>query len=372
MRSLRILHVLAERSWSGGEHQLAALIRHLEARGHRNAFICDPKGCFAEYAAVRGWPVDRLRMRNDFDLLAILGLRRLIRRRSPDIVHFACSRAHKLGGLAMAGIARPPARVVVRRMDYPLRPGPLRRWLYGRAVDRVVAVSSAVAREIRSLGVPAERIAVIHDGVDPESLERECRRADRVEVRAELGVPEGVPLGLTLASLHRRKGLDVLSAALCLVAGRLGRPLYWCIAGEGPLREELEACRKLVPKPVRLLLPGRRPAAPLLAAADLFVLPSRREGLGVALLEALSQGLPAVGSRIGGIPEVLEHEVCGLLASPGDARDLARAIRRLLERPAEARAFGEAGRRRVCERFSLDRMCRASEALYLELAARGM
>ncbi|MEZ5990714.1 MAG: glycosyltransferase, partial [Planctomycetota bacterium] len=194
---MKLLHVLSERHWSGGEHQLEALVRHLAADGWDQVLVLRPGARFADLGRELGLPVRELPLRNGLDVGSAVRLRRLCRAEAPDLVQLGCSRSHKVWGLArLLGGGLPPA-VVTRRMDYPLRRGRYRRWLYGRAVDAVVAVSEAVAREVRALGVEPGRVEVVPDGVDTALLASLAPR--RAEARSELGVPDDAVLGVTLA-----------------------------------------------------------------------------------------------------------------------------------------------------------------------------
>ncbi|MCB9881677.1 MAG: glycosyltransferase [Planctomycetes bacterium] len=384
---MRILHVLSERGYSGGEEQLARLLEHLVVAGHDSVLVLNPGARFEATCKDLGLPVHRVRMRNDADVIAIARLRKMFKVLRPDLIHFACSRGHKLGAFAARLTKSAPPTVVTRRMDYPLGRGRFRRWLYGTAVDGVVAVSEGVRREVLAIGVPESHVRCIHDGVDFERFAGLQRSPLRQRTRQELGCGVQCPdettvIGLTTASLHRRKGQDVLLDAL----GQLGQAtdafpglrLVWLFAGDGPERATLEArattlglCRLEDEEPrvsVRFL-GSVRPVDPLLAAADLFCLPSRKEGLGVALLEAMAAGIAVIGSAVGGMLEVIEHERSGLLVPVEDAHGIARSIASLLSAD-ERRKIGDAARDRVCAEFTIERMCRATEAYYRELIAR--
>ncbi|MFQ5507051.1 MAG: glycosyltransferase [Planctomycetota bacterium] len=366
---MRILHVLAERGFSGGEHQLLAVLGHLKSRGHESVLALNKGAAFHEHGLNLGLQVYEIPMRNDVDLAAMLKLRSLFRSSSPDLVHLACSRSHKLGGLAgAAGRSRPPI-VVTRRMDYPLGGSLYRRWLYRKAIDGVVVISEGVMEEVRKLGVDPDRVHLIHDGVDTNAIERATDAAARAGGRCELELEDRDVLGLTLASLHRRKGLDVLVNAL----RRLGAPasgrLVWVIAGEGPMRRGLLEQAVTLPDGVELKIQDKvEPPTRLLAAADLFCLPSRNEGLGVALLEAMAAGLPVVASKVGGMREVVVSEESGFLVPVEDGAALAKALARLLEDRELGRMFGRRARERVRTSFDLQRMCEQTEAVYARLA----
>ncbi len=365
----KILHILAERAWSGGEMQLEALVHFLAEKGHKQIFALQPGAQFEKVPRALGLRVLEQRMRNDLSLGALRGLRNIVKAEAQDLLHFACSRSHKLGGVASIGLS--PVKVVTRRMDYALRPNPWKRWLYCKAVDGVVCVSAAVQGEVLGLGVPPSRARLVHDGVDSARFAGLAFSDRRRAARTALGLDPQAFVGLTTASLHRRKGQDILLQALALLAPRLSiRKLQWVFAGEGPQGDALRAQAASLPGSIEVLFPGRvSRIEDLLAASDLFCLPSRREGLGVALLEAMAAGLPVIASKVGGMIEAFEDPESGRHVPPEDPASLAEAILSLETDPEKARAMGRRAAERCRESFDLRRMCRDTEAFYLELLA---
>lgn len=362
---MRILHILSERGFSGGEDQLAHVLERLSEAGHQNAVFLQPGAAFAETAERLHITTHELRMRNGFDLVAARKLRLVFGRVSCDLVHLADSRAHKLGGLAVFG-RRPPTMVATRRMDYPLRRGWGMRRLYGKVVAGVVAVSEAVRTEIVAIGVAPERVHVIHDGVDPgrfEGLDEE-----RGEARAALGLqPQDIVL-LSAASLRPRKGQGPLLRAFAAVAERFPQAQL-VLAGEGGDAQALATESRALGLDKRVLLPGRLPTRTCLALGDIACIPSLKEGLSVFSLEAQCVGLPVVASRVGGLPESVADGTTGLLVAPGDEAELSAALGRLLE-DADLRAeMGRAGRERVAQGFTARAMADKTVELYESLAA---
>ncbi len=365
MRSLAILHVDPERGFGGGETQVMGLLRHVAAAGQRQTLAADPAGELWRVAAARGIVLVPLPVRNHFDVLAGLRLGRLLVRERYDIVHFHTARAHALSAfLGPFGSAR---RVVTRRMDYRPRGGPYARWLYNRAVDAVVAISGGVREALVSAGVDPARIRVIASGVEFERYQACDER--RPSARAGYGVKGDVPVLAIVGALEPRKGHAVLLEALA----RLRRPEVRVLcAGAGSLRAELAGqCARLGLTEQVVFLGRLDEVTSLLAAADVVVMPSLQEGLGVAVLEALAAARPVIASRVGGLPEVLGEGAAGVLVPPGDGAALAAAIDGLLRDPARARALGAAGRERVRSRFSMATMAEATLALYRTLAGAG-
>ncbi len=359
---LRIAHVDAERDFSGGEVQVVLLIDGLAARGHHNLLLCPPRSGAAAEAARRGIAVGAVPMRNDLDLAAVWRLWRRLIGAEVDLVHLHTGRAAWLGGCA-AWLAGLPA-VVTRRMDRPLAPSWRTRLVYARFSRRTVAISPGVAERLVAGGVPRARIALIASAVDPARLLPVRARA---AVRAAQGAAPDVPVLLAMSALVRRKGIDVLLVAAAALGARGVRAQLW-IAGDGPERGALAAqVRQLgLAEQVRFL--GRRDdVGDLLAACDIFVLPSRREGLGVAALEAMAAGRPVVASAVGGLRDAVVDGRTGVLVPPEDPAALAAALERLTGDLALRTHLGAAGPQRIAEGFLPEQMVAAYERLYREV-----
>jgi glycogen(starch) synthase len=218
---------------------------------------------------------------------------------------------------------------------------------YGeQRADQVIVLTPRLAAILSAHGVPRGRIRVIPSGVRP-GLFAEPGRADPA---AALPRPRVVFLG----RLHRQKNVDLLLAA----AARLRHPAHLVLAGDGPERRRLEDLGRRLGLSGRVTFLGfvdhdRVPA--LLRGADVLVMPSRYEELGTAVVEAMHSGVPVVATRTGGIPDVIQDGVSGLLVEPGDVDGLAGAVDRMLADPAQRRRWGERGRHRVAD-FRWDRL----------------
>jgi glycosyltransferase involved in cell wall biosynthesis len=352
---VRVLHVDPERGWGGGEVQVTLLVRELARRGHTSVLAAPADAPLARALAADGVPVAECPIASSADVRAVPRLRRLAR--AVDVVHFHTARAHAmapwLGGLGVR-------RIVTRRMDYPPRGGPWARHLYNRAVDRVIAISDGVRAVLERAGVRPDRIRVVPSGVDTEAfaVAPDVRAAER---RAWQVADDDV-VAIVVGVLERRKG----HATLFEAAGRLRESrLRWVVCGAGSQEAALRADAAARGIDVRFL-GFRADVARCLAAADVAVLPSLHEGLGVAALEAMAAGRPVVASRVGGLAEVVADGETGRLVPAGDAAALAAALASLASVPAERTRMGDAGRARVRARFSATSMAEGTLACYGE------
>jgi glycosyltransferase involved in cell wall biosynthesis len=265
-------------------------------------------------------------------------------------------------GLPAAAMARVPVRISNRRN---LSAG---KTLVQRAAQRVaqrfahriVANSEAAAARVRAEGVPAQRVAVIRNGIDTNGFTPVTHGGPRRRI-------------VTIGNLRAVKGHDVLIDAAPLVLRHFPDATFRIVGG-GPLLDGLRARAKDRGVDGSLTFAGHRDdVAAQLAASDIFVLASRSESLPNAVVEAMAAGLPVIASAVGGVREILDDGRTGLLVAPDDAAALADRICRLMAAPAVAQSLGNAARAEVAARYSFPVMVAAFEGVYrAELQARGV
>jgi glycosyltransferase involved in cell wall biosynthesis len=189
----------------------------------------------------------------------------------------------------------------------------------------------------------------------------------RAAARGALGLPDGVKLVGTVARLHPSKGIDGLIAAAARVVTRLPHTRF-LLVGDGTERAALERLAHELGIAEHIVFLGeRRDVRFLLAGLDLFVLPSREEGMGIVLIEAMATGIPVVATATGGIVEVVEDGVSGFLVPRGDANALAESIILALSAPGRAEQVSANARRRAAAMFSIDTTVHRTEQIYEEL-----
>ena len=361
--ALSVVGVDPELGFGGGETQVLGLTLALAAAGHRADLICDPAGRLWERATAEGIRCHPIRIRNAIDLAAGVKLRAILKREHYDVVHFHTSRAHSMAPFAR-GFAS--TLLVTRRMDY--RPNrvfaPL---LFNRAVDGVVAISDAVADSLAAAGVDRRRVTVVHSGVDCNRF-RPPTAQERTDARGALGISDDEILISAVGALEQRKGHRYLIEAIgALAAPPASLKLKCFIVGQGSVHKVLQGEIAVIRSLDRIKLLGRvDDPRELLWASDIFAMPSLKEGLGVAALEAMASNLPVIASNVGGLREVVEDERSGLIVPPANSAKIASAIQRLAESDELRTEMGAAARVRVVENYSMEKMAARTLALYRE------
>jgi glycosyltransferase involved in cell wall biosynthesis len=228
-------------------------------------------------------------------------------------------------------------------------------------IDRLIAVSRSIVDKLRQEGRDAAPISLIHNGVD---LERYDHQGPCCTLRDEYDLPAEGPIVGVVARLEPEKGHPTLLEAWRTIAAAVPDATL-LVVGEGSQRAALEALAADLGVADRVVFTGRRDDVPAVTAAlDVAVLPSYREALGLTVLEAMALSRPVVASNVGGIPEMIEDGVTGLLVPPRDAGALAAAILRLLRDHPLADTLGRAGHDLVHESFCIELMVAAVEQIY--------
>ena len=363
---LRVLHLDSERTWRGGERQVLELMRRQRETGDEPHLAAPSGSAIAERASAEGFPVHPVPMRGTWDLASVFDVARLHRSLRPDVTHWHAARAHAIG--AMASLVAPgPVRVVSRRVDFLVRRSPGSRLLWSLPIDAILAISEGVRDALVRSGIPAAAITVVPSGIDLVAH----AGGNRERTRAREGVHPGEVLVLQVAALAPHKSQrDLLRAARVALDRRADLGLRFWIVGEGPLRRELEAEHERLGLGDRVRFLGfRDDVHDLVAAADLFCVSSYLEGMGTSTLDAMAAGLPVVATRVGGIPEIVEDGVTGILVPPRDPESLARGVLDLAGDPGRRERMGQEARIKVGA-FSADRTAERTRAAYEAARAR--
>jgi glycosyltransferase involved in cell wall biosynthesis len=360
-RPYPIAFLLTSFDVGGTERQMVELIRRLD----RSEFEVH-LGCFHRRGALEARATENVASVAEFPLNGfgrpsavrqLLAFARWCRRIQARIVHTVDLYTNILGlpGGALAGV---PVRIGNRRelaSTIGTRARLAAQRLSYTAAHAVVANANAAVEQLRNEGVPEKKIHVISNGVDCGAFAAPGREAST-----------GARRLLTVANLRPEKGHDTLIAAASAIVQRHADAEFH-IAGDGPGRASLERQVLVRGLSSRFHFLGERSDIPdLLAQSDLFVLPSRSEACPNSLLEAMAAGLPIVASRAGGIPELIDSGMNGVLVTPDAPDARAAAVLSVMDRPAFAATLGRAAREKAVRRFSFDRMVSSFEGLYLE------
>jgi glycosyltransferase involved in cell wall biosynthesis len=382
---IRLVRVIARLNVGGPTIQAITLTRLLESRGYATTLVHGVEGpsegnmrYLAERLAVHPRLIKWLRpTHGPHDLPALPALMWTLWHARPHIVHTHAAKGGALGRAAARICAR-QAVLVHTFHGHSLRSyfSPRRARLYAqierilaRRTTALIAVSEEVRDELVELGVaPRERFEVVPLGFDLSAFDPDppTRARGRAAIRAELEVAEGERVVTLIARLVPIKRVDRFLRVAGAMASQPG--VRFVVVGDGELRWQLQRSAEAKALGSRLTWMGfRRDIADVCFASDVVVLTSDNEGTPVSLIEAHAAGLPVVATAVGGVRSVVEEGVTGYVVEPTDEQGFADAVLALLGDPERARAMGEAGRARVAEMFSLERLVDHLDALYRRL-----
>lgn len=351
MKRLRVLHLDSGASWRGGQRQVLLLALGLRDRGHEPFLIGSPGSPLVEKARAQGLAVAAIPMAADWDVRAARRIRARMRAWGVDLVHAHDARSHALAMIALLGRNEMPL-VVTRRVPFSPRSV---RVKYGARVSRFIAISRAVRDAMVAGGIDQSRISVVHSGIATRSESVTPR-----DWRSELEWDGDTVIAGIVGAMTPEKGIDML--------GSIGSSMP-------------ESARKRVRV---ILLGGSQDAIqeaggltvhsagfvsdidPAMQGLDMLWHPSKAEGLGTSVIDAMSLGVPPIAFATGGLPEVIEHNVSGILVPAGDVSAFASAAARLTDDARLRERLGEGARSRA-KTFDASEMTKGTEAVYNEV-----
>lgn len=367
---MHVLHVITTINRGGAENHLLELVRYQVGRGWKVtvAYLLGD-GYWQRELTAMGVAVAPLGLRRYGDPRPLWRLLKLLKGSRFDLVHAHLPPAelYLRVALVLAGMKRLPF-VISKHNDCPFHRLPGEKAMGRRVAARaaaVIAISSAVERYMTGpdLGLPADLVHTIRYGIDPAPFEQANARK---QLRKEWGIAERELVIGCVGRLVEQKSIDTLIRAFALFINKCKgeHAAKLVIVGHGPLEESLRHCAQSSGAADNIVWAGFREDVPaVMSAFDIFALSSIFEGFGLVLIEAMASGLPVIATRAGAIGEVVVDGVTGLLAPVRQPLALLEAMGKLSE-PRVRERMGKAGRERVKQEFTLERMCESTEALY--------
>lgn len=345
---MRIIHVLHSHGYGGAESHALLLMQGLRQAGHQVLFAGPQDSWLGESCKTQGIETEQLRMSGLFDLSSHWTLRRLVRRWRPDIVHGHLVRGAQYAGWSV-GRHGPAIAVCTAHATTAYKH-------MGRC-KHIIAVSKAVRDQLIAHGHQPHDISVVYNGVPDSPAASALQRA---ALRQELGIADKAFAAVNAGRFVRDKGQDLLVQALAACDDRV--QLY--LIGE-PNTEFGRQVQQLASRDPRVHFLGyRSDVQRLLPAFDAYVLSSRREALGLSLVEAFAARLPVVATAVGGVPEIVIDKSTGLLIPPERAAAIAEALNTLVRHPPMADTLAANGRQFFVDRLTVQQMVDQTLAVY--------
>jgi glycosyltransferase involved in cell wall biosynthesis len=367
---VNILYVESSRSWGGQEYRTCLEITWLNAHSHQAWLVCNPDSQVHSKAAELGTRVVTMPLRRRVDLLCTWRLWRFCRRNAIDLVKAYSSKDHWIClPLYFCGIPLSRARCITDPLETKGR-----AFVFKHGCSQIVADASVIKRHlVEQHGINSAKIHVIGSAVD---LEKFNPPRDGLKFRHEIGVANTTPLIGNVGMIRPDKGQLILVEAVPLVLQNHPDARFVIVGqGTGILKRGINVRIAIDRAGLadKITMPGYRWDTPnVYAACDIIVIASlRTEASPIVLREAFASGRPVVATKVGDLPEIIEHRENGLLVEPGDSRALAAAIIEFLDDPSLAAHCAANGLRYATEHFSFDKMMKKKlEADALVLRSR--
>ncbi len=317
---MRLIHLSAEKTWRGGEQQIAYLIEELNQLNVEQLVVCRKGSAFEKYCIDKNLPHKSLALKNQFDLSSSIQFKKICYEFQADIVHIHSSHAHAIAVWSYF-MGNNTDLVLSRKVDFEISKNLLSNIKYNcSGIKKIICVSDAIKNIMQSsIGEP-EKCVTVYDGIDLQKF-----AGNTNAIRKEFGIDEQKKIIVSTAALADHKDYPTFINAIEQLVGKF--PFQAVVFGDGPMAEEIKQLVKDKNLTEYIFFAGfRSDISALLASADAFVLSSKTEGLGSSILDAYACKVPVVATKAGGIPEIAHHQENALLANVGDAKTLAQHI----------------------------------------------
>lgn len=345
-KEIRILHIDSELKWGGGQQQALYLFEGMLNKGYYTTFVCRPRSELKRYFEKHKLSFWELKMSSEIDFLSSYKIASYCKKNNINILYLHSAGAHAIG--LMAKVFYPKLKIiVVRRVGYDIRKNFLSQLKYKSSlVNTFVCISDDIKKVLLNNGINRKKLKVIHDGID---LNKFTDIKPNSNLRNELKIPEGDVIVGTIAALEEAKDYPNLLNSAKIVAEKVGNVSFIAV-GDGRDRNKIKELHDKLNLGNKFIFTGfQNDVGKYLLLFDIFVLASKKEGLGTSILDAQSLGLPVIATKTGGIPEVVKHNINGLLVNPQTPEELASAIIDLVDDKAKREMLGRNGKESVRE-----------------------
>lgn len=327
---MNVLHLSSEKTWRGGEQQIAYLIEESVKNGVNCHVACRKNTPFEEYCKRQKLPYVALPFANEFDLSTALRLKSYCRKHKIDLVHAHSAHSHALS--VWADLLGNKAKIILsRRVDFPVKDNLLSRFKYNyKGITRIICVSEKI-KEVMMPALERPEICVtVHSGID---LNRFVNSKNTGKLHREFNLPPNLPIIGNISAIAEQKDYFTFVKTAGLLLQR-GLNAKFFIIGDGPMRVEIEDFVKKQKLAEHIIFTGFRTDIPeVLPELDVFLITSQTEGLGTTILDAFACRVPVVATKGGGIPEIVRNGETGLLADIYGTEQLADQVMRVFNEP---------------------------------------
>ncbi|MCB9480665.1 MAG: glycosyltransferase [Desulfobacteraceae bacterium] len=365
MNKISVMHIDTDRQWRGGQQQGFYLHKKLLEKDISSVFLCQPGSLLNEKLESENLLYLTMKINGEADFLAGKKIAGICREKNINILHL--HDAHAMATGLWAKVFNPSLLLVgVRRVDYPIKKNIFSQYKYKSAkMTKIVAISDEIKRILIKDGIDESKIEVIKSGVD---IDKFSNIEKSLYLNEKLNLPDNAFIAGTVAALAGHKDYPTLLRAFQIAAGKIPN-LYFVSIGDGPDRDAIFRLRDELGLKDRFILRGfQKDVGNHLKNYDVFVLSSKTEGLGTSVMDAMAAGLPCICCKSGGIPELIDDGVNGLLVEKENPVFLADKIIEVFTEEKLRIELGKAAREKSSQ-FSIDKTVDENIELYKNLVS---
>lgn len=361
--SIGVLHIDSERTWRGGQQQVGYLVGAMNKLDYHTAVICQPGSILEKFCREKSIPCKSITMIGEMDFFAGFKISRICKRQNYNVLHLHSGHALAIG--IWAKLFHSKLKLIAsRRVDYHIKKNWFSQFKYkSRFVDKIVCISEAIENVLIEDGVPQDKLVTIHSGID---IKKFSNMHPPENFKRDLGIAENKILVGTIAAMSGQKDYPNLLKAAKIVVEQ-NDDVFFCAVGDGPDRQKIIKMADEFGLMNRFIFVGfRKDIGNFLKTFDIFVLASKKEGLGTSILDAQAVGLPVIACEVGGIPEIISDGINGLLVPPRNDQKLAEAILKLVNGAELRNKLGKKARESV-KQFDIQRTVEKNIKLYEQI-----
>ncbi|MBW7887275.1 MAG: glycosyltransferase family 4 protein [Bacteroidetes bacterium] len=359
---MNILFISSIQMWGGGEVFLMDIMKGLRQKGHNVFLLCRQKTELAENAVSLGFDVTTIRIAGDFDPFVIWNAFRVMKKKHIDLICTNMDKDLRFGGLA-AKLAGVKGIVPSREIDYPLKNTFRYKFFYKTIATQIIVNSLATKKTVLKSApwLDEKNISIIYKGISLEPYSAPLAS----NIKTELHLPDSAKIISFVGQLDERKGITYLLEAWKNIAAAVPDSVL-LIIGKGKLQHSIETFIEENQLHHSIKLLGFRNDIPsILRQSFALTLPSLWEGFGYVLVEAMAAKIPTVATNTSSIPEIVINGITGILVEPKNSPQLADAFFELINSPVKASVMGNAGRMKMEQQFTIEKMVNAFEEVFL-------
>lgn len=323
---MKVIHLSAEKTWRGGEQQIAYLLEELNSLGIDQLVVCRKNSSFEKYCIEQKINHKSLRFKNQFDVSSSLHLSKIAKEYQADIIHIHSSHAHAIAVWSYY-LGNKTNMVLSRKVDFPISKNVLSKIKYNcPGIKKIICVSNAIKEIMQRDILEKDKCITVYDGIDLNKF----NTSKKDKLRLEYQLSNDTKIIASTAALADHKDYPTFISAVKHIQHKLKAKYF--IIGDGPMKEEIVELVKEHQLENDIIFTGfRTDVQEILPGVDVFVLSSKTEGLGSSILDAFACKVAVACTNAGGIKEIVENEKTGLISEVGDAVQLAKNIQRLCD-----------------------------------------